>query len=306
MKKLTYDSKEHPSRLDAFISAKEGISRQVARSMIDAGEVSVNGKKSRSGARLAIGDEVQLDRQHVPARVRPELVNLEKQILPVVFEDEHLVVIEKPRGMDSVVHRIEDPITVADILSKQFPETATASEDIRESGLVHRLDYSTSGLLIAAKTKEAWHLLHESLFKEELEKSYIALVEGVLEKEELIDAMICMPRNSPKVFVEWGEGPHYVEAQTEVKSVSEFEKNGMRYSFVQANASRARRHQIRAHLAHITHPLVGDELYGATTKLSEVHESLKNGFFLHASSIEFVHPVTEKRVRVESDYKKFS
>lgn len=290
----------HGQRLDVFLAELlPAGSRRRARELCEAGSVRRNGKSARAGEQLVEGDRVEVFQPAVPCRLRPELAGGTQ--LAILYEDEWLLVVEKPRGMPSIRLRPEDPVTLADLLVAVSPACETAGADMREGGLVHRLDTWTSGVLLAAKTRQAWETLRSELAAHRIAKSYRALVEGVLEPgSQLISRAIVAERNSPVVRIAEPE-----EAGSPAETRVTPERSLGRFSLVRAETPSARRHQIRVHLASVGHPLVGDTLYGSQASLPDVFALLtgepftdavpagagsSDGFLLHAERICFRHP----------------
>ncbi len=286
------------ARLDFFLSKEfELLSKRKAKSLCDEGKVRVNGRRSKSGSLLREDDTIELEEALVQVRARPELVDGQGPALEVLYEDDFFLAVNKPPQMSSVVLRGDDPLTLADHLAAISPETLSASSDPRESGLVQRLDFSTSGVIFAAKTREIWEKLHFMLLSGDVAKEYIALVENKLSSDELTV-------NAPLRSVDGGERMLTVaDGDTEDENLLDANSLIRRYAhegkapLVLVRGNGMRRHQVRTHLAHVASPLVGDSLYGAKRQLSEFGIK-RDGFLLHASSIRFEHPVTHKTIEV--------
>lgn len=273
-------------RLDvALVRRLDGIGRAGAKKLIEQGVVRVNGRKIRKGAVLARGDFVEL--LELPGgadfAAEPDLA----VPLEVVLEDASFVVVSKPAGVPTHPLRPGELGTAAGGLVARYPEMAGVGYNRREPGICHRLDNDTSGLLLAARTPEAFDRLTAQLKRGAIDKRYQALCAGRVSAPRLIDLPIANdPRNRRIVRV--CEDPRDVvrlggrDALTEI-----LEARPMgRFSFVEVRARTARRHQVRAHLAAIGHPLAGDELYGGPPLPGLL------GHFLHASRLVFAHPVT--------------
>lgn len=223
--------------------------------------------------------------------------------VPVIFEDPWLIAFNKPSGIHSVMNPNSKEMSVAELLASKEPgflEVATKAED---AGFVHRLDFETSGILLAAKTREVWMTTRANLLAESVYKSYLCCVEGVVDKEGVIEGYIGNPNrsaNKVKVFKkEPRKKDRALPARTEYKPLLvDADKD---ITFVQAVIHCARRHQVRAHLSHIGHPLLGDELYGSSRHMREITGSDMPKFFLHAHVMKFVHPVTEELVTLKAD-----
>ena len=302
-------------RLDSVLPLlfPELKSRRVARELCEAGKVMVNGRAGRGGQAVNAGDIIALPGGAlVPVSAdaeigRPHLGTL----ITVLFEDDHLLIVEKVRGVPSIRLRQEDPVTVADCLTAHAPETLTASRDMRESGLVNRLDTWTSGLLIAAKSAELWERLRRLIFNGQVEKSYLGFVEGSPGWSWTeCERSIRQSERSEKMEIA-EKGAVGAPARTELERVGVLEEAGKQYAVIRAHASRARRHQVRLHLSTIGFPLVGDSLYGAREALPEALARFNaraegEGFLLHAERIAFTHPLTSEQVDVRSTSALFS
>jgi 23S rRNA pseudouridine1911/1915/1917 synthase len=249
-------------RLDVMLARRvPGLSRARARALIESGEARVGGRLVRKSHVLREGDRVTLETLPGPADfyATPDPdVQLE-----VLLETETFVVVDKPAGVPS--HPLEEGErgTLAGGLVARYPEMRDVGYRRREPGIVHRLDTGTSGVMLAARTPEAFRTLREELREGRIEKRYLARCIGVVSSPLVVEAPIANdPRDSRKVRVctdareakRLGAQP----ARTEVIS-SEPAPHG---SLVEVRVNYARRHQIRIHLASIGHPLLGDTLYG--------------------------------------------
>ncbi|BCS81178.1 pseudouridine synthase [Caldicellulosiruptor diazotrophicus] len=210
--------------------------------------------------------------------------------IEVVYEDEHLAVINKPRGM--VVHpgagNFEN--TLVNALLHKFSGRLSSINGVIRPGIVHRLDKDTSGLLVVAKTNEAHIKLSEALKSHQIKRIYYALCEGVLKEDSgVVDAPIGRhPVNRLKMAVV----PNGKEAVTYFEVLERFDK----YSFVKLRLKTGRTHQIRVHMSYIGYPLLGDSTYGRAK-----NEFGVQGQVLHAGEIEFVHPITLKALHFSAD-----
>lgn len=281
------------SRLDVFLVRRvEGMSRAKARKLIEGGDVRVNGRRARKGVRVTSGDRVGLDELPPPADF-PALPDPDETLV-VRYEDTHLVVVDKPAGIPTHPLRPHEQHTLAGALLVRYPEMATVGYAQREPGILHRLDNDTSGLVLAARSKVAFDVLRVALQQGRIEKRYLALVEGTV-TPGIIDAPIAPHPTDPRRVHACVDPLDRARAKarparTEIVRVERFAE----FSLLEVSASVAVRHQIRAHLAAVGHPLVGDRLYGGA-----VVEGL-SGHFLHASRVAFDHPLEPERVEVAS------
>lgn len=281
-------------RLDQWIVRRwSGVSRARARAFIAEGHVRVEGRLEPPGRRLRAGETIEIDEIPRPARVPatpdPELP------LRVLWYDEHVVVVDKPAGVPSHPLRASERGTLAGALVARFPEMATIGRDPREPGLVHRLDTGTSGLLLAARSEHAFDHLTAALRGGRIEKQYVAQVVGAPAVPDVVRWPLVADRTDRRRVVAC---PTQAEAlrrgarDAETHLLASYPAEGGVYLLVRA--ARAFRHQIRAHLAAMGHPLVGDELYGGPAiEPAGTHR-------LHACRIAFEHPVDGRLVSVVS------
>ncbi len=279
MIELDVDLDEEGLRLDVVLVRRvPGMSRAKARAMVEAGDVRVNGRTPRKGLRLTPGDHVSLAR--APAPTDFHALPDPRAPLAIVHEDPWLVVVDKPAGMPTHPLRPHELGTVASALVARYPEMSGVGYRLREPGILHRLDTDTSGLLVAVRDEVSFDKLRGDLRGGAIDKRYEALVDGHLDGSRVVDAPIAPhPRDPRRVSTLPGvRGAR--EARTEILRAT---PTGL-YSRIEARAPHATRHQIRAHLASIGHPLVGDVLYGGSL-LAPLRRH-----FLHATAVTLVHP----------------
>jgi 23S rRNA pseudouridine1911/1915/1917 synthase len=283
-------------RLDKFLSQKlSDRSRSQIQRMIERQEVLVDSKPAKSSYTLR-GDE----RIHVtePKKIQSELV-AEPIPLDIVFEDNDLAVVNKPAGM--VVHSGAGVTsgTLVNALLYHFGELSSLAGAGRP-GIVHRLDKHTSGLIIVAKNDISHQTLSRQFQSREVVKKYIALVHGTFEKGS---GEINSPIGRDRVHRVrmTTRGVRSREAYTQYEILEKF--NG--FTLLQLTIKTGRTHQIRVHLSSIRHPVVGDTLYGAPTRIvrSGSRDFLPSlhRYFLHAASLEFLHPRTQELLKFRSD-----
>ena len=274
-------------RVDLFIGEALGLSRARLKKLFDAGAVRVEGRVAKKGLLVAAGQRIQV----VVPEERREVVPEPDAPLVLLHEDDTLVFLDKPAGTPSHPLQPGETGTVANALVGRHPECLGASEDEREGGLCHRLDIETSGVLVAARTREAWTAVREAFGGRSVDKRYWALVTGPLADEGEIDLPLRHhPRHPDRVepAVEGGEGAR--EAHSEFRVLA---REG-EYSFVEVRISTGVLHQVRAHLAAVGAPIVGDALYEGR------EEPGLGRFFLHARALGLTHPVTRQPLHVES------
>jgi 23S rRNA pseudouridine1911/1915/1917 synthase len=294
---LTVEAGEAGLRLDVFL-VRRGLfaSAAACRRFLSApgARVLVQGRPARKGKRLQAGQQVELpvegEEQTAAFALEPDA----SLPLRVLYEDEALVGVDKPAGVPSHPLRAGERGTLASALAARFPECASASPDPREGGLVHRLDVGTSGVLIAARRRELWTPLRESLGQGACEKIYLAEVAGHA-TAMVVDAPIGrVGRRGDHVRVGTGRG--LLEARTEIR----VRQGRAETTLIEARLSRGRPHQVRVHLSHAGWPVLGDPIYGddAARRLAEALGV--QGLRLHAASVRFTHPVTGAPIAIEA------
>ncbi len=239
------------ARVDAAVAIAADVSRNEARRLIDSGHARVNGRRAKKGDRVAPGDVVDV--------VVLAWTQDHAALAAVVYVDERIVVIDKPAGMPSHPLQRGEGGTALDVVAARFPEVATGT---REGLLVHRLDTGTSGLLAFARTPAERSRLRRAFQRGAAGKAYLALVEGRVVDELVVQGAIVHDATDPRRMIVAGAGrgrgaPR--EARTRAVAVTASDTA----SLVVVAADRGRRHQVRVHLAAAGHPLVGDVLYGA-------------------------------------------
>ncbi|MEZ5812489.1 MAG: RluA family pseudouridine synthase [Rhizobiaceae bacterium] len=299
-------------RLDQWLGAKLGpdISRSQARRLIESGDVTVNGAPAEPKKRLRPGDRIEWRQpEAVGADPEPEDIALD-----ILYEDRHLIVIDKPAGM--VVHPGAGHATgtLVNALLFHCGDTLSGIGGVRRPGIVHRLDRDTSGVMVVAKDDPTHRALSEAFADHgrtgELERSYLAVVWGAPPRMAgTIDAPLGRAANdrTRRAVVPEGRG----DARRAVTHFSVLKRFGSRdggepaASLIECRLETGRTHQIRVHMAHIGHALVGDPVYGAgyRTKanlLPEPQRSIAASFSrqaLHAARLTFRHPASGELMR---------
>ena len=275
-------------RIDSFIPmVQEDISRSMVQKLIEQKNIKVNGKETKHSYKLKLNDEIEI---FVP---EAKEINLKAQDIPlnVIYEDNDIIVINKPKGM--VVHPANgnpDGTLVNAVMNKCKDSLSGIGGEIRP-GIVHRLDKDTSGAIIVAKNDKAHIALSEQLKNHEVKKTYLALVRGIIkENEATINMPIARSKKDRKKMDVDKDGK---EAITHFKVLGRY-KN--KYTLLQINLETGRTHQIRVHLSHIGYPIIGDEVYS-----NGKNEWNVSGQCLHAWKLEFIHPITGKKISLEAE-----
>jgi 23S rRNA pseudouridine1911/1915/1917 synthase len=274
-------------RLDQVLADLAGVSRAMAIRWLDEGRVLVDGDARQRSHRLRGGERLRWEppAPEPPARPRPERVPLQ-----VRYEDEHLLVVAKPAGL--VVHPgagHSSGTLVNALLGREGSRLSTVGGAGRP-GIVHRLDKDTSGLLLVAKDDRTHGALAADLAAHRIERRYLVLVQGHLGQIATVDAPLGRhPRDRKRMAVV----PGGRRAVTHLRVLERLEAADL----VEARLETGRTHQIRAHLAYLRHPVVGDRVYGADPKLA-ARLGLERPF-LHAWRLRFRHPVDGRELELE-------
>jgi 23S rRNA pseudouridine1911/1915/1917 synthase len=268
-------------RLDAFLHAHlPAVAKREIIEWIGAGRVHINARPGKKGDRLHSGDHVSLAALATLA-ANPHLA------MRVLFADEAFLILDKPAGIPSIALRHHETDTVPNFLLVHFPETAAASPRPLEAGVVHRLDTSTSGLLIVARTPFAYTALRQAFDNHTVEKHYLALVEGQLRNHGQRESWLA-PEGKRGQRMREGVSGTGQRACTMYAPLESFPQ----YTLLRVTIPTGVRHQIRVQLAALGHPIVGDVLYGSTESGTRV--------CLHATALTLTHPLTGKRMQFRS------
>ena len=290
MKKELIVENEESKRIDAFISENTEYSRTAVQRLIEENKIRVNGKKEKASYKVQNGDKIEIEEE--PAKE----IELKAQDIPleILYEDNDIIVVNKPKGM--VVHPANgnpDGTLVNAIMSICKDSLSGIGGEIRP-GIVHRLDKNTSGAIIIAKNDKAHINLSEQLKNHEIKKTYIALVRGIVKEN---NATINMPiGRSKKDRKKMDVDKNGKDAITHFKVLKRYSN----CSLLEINIETGRTHQIRVHLSHIGYPIIGDEVYSNGKNKWNIE-----GQCLHAKSLDFKHPITEKEMHIEAELPKY-
>ncbi len=278
--KFVVDGQSDRSRLDAWLAqipelSVAGLSRSRLQALAADGLVTVNGNVARPAHRVRTRDAVTVCVP--PARSPADLIPQDIAV-PVVYEDEHLIVVDKPSGLPVHPGPGHPDGTLVNALLARCPDIRGIGGELRP-GIVHRLDLDTSGLMVVAKTQTAHQRLTEQLKNREFRKEYLAMAVGMVTPESgTIDAPIARdPRHRQRMAVEAGGRA----ARTHYETLEELQG----HTLLNLVLETGRTHQIRVHLAYLGYPLLGDAVYGKASYLVSRQ-------FLHAARLGFNHPVT--------------
>jgi 23S rRNA pseudouridine1911/1915/1917 synthase len=266
----------------------DGISRSYAQKLIKSGEVTLNGNLAKNSDIAQQGDVIFVNLPELEVlEAKPENIQLD-----IVYEDDELLVINKPKGM--VVHPAagHNSGTLVNAILAHCDGRLSGINGVSRPGIVHRIDRDTTGLLIVAKTDSAHLSLARQISERSLVRGYMALVTGNIKEPGTVDAPIGRhPKNRKEMAVVAGGSnrPGGRTAVTHYKPIEYFSFRGCSYTLVECRLETGRTHQIRVHMKHIGHPISCDSVYGAK---KEPLSSKSNGQLLHAYLIGFIHPIT--------------
>lgn len=291
---VTASSEDAGTRLDAFIGYNtDELSRSYAVKLIERGLVSINGKTAASKKQsISEGDTVVIDLpEPEPLAVKAEDIPIE-----IVYEDDDVAVINKPRGM--VVHPGpgNQSGTLVNAIMYHMGSSLSSINGVIRPGIVHRIDKDTSGLLMIAKNDAAHESLAAQLKDHSVTREYTALVYDNIREDRLtIDEPIGRDERNRMRNAVNGSGAR--NAVTHIEVLERFGK----YTLVKAVLETGRTHQIRVHMAYMHHPLAGDELYGPRRSSSKIEGVPVSGQLLHAGTLGFIHPSDGKYMEFHSE-----
>jgi pseudouridine synthase, rluA family len=273
-------------RIDVFLAKNlESFSRSYIQDLIKKGKATIGGKSIKANYRLRNGDNVVLNiPKPEPLEILPENIPLD-----ILYEDNDVILINKPKGM--VVHPAAGHYsgTLVNALLYHCKDNLSGINGVLRPGIVHRIDMDTTGVIIACKNDKAHQNIAKQLAEHSIARRYVAIVNGNLKEDEgVVDAPIARAKNDRKKMAVDKDGK---TAVTHYK-VLERLKN---YTYIECVLETGRTHQIRVHMSYINHPLLGDEIY------SGKKESMKlQGQCLHAMVLGFIHPTTNEYMEFEA------
>ncbi len=307
--RIEVDKGQSLLRIDKFLTDRlPNVSRNKIQEAIEAGFVMVNGKPTKANYKIRPLDLITVSMPEPPrdTEVKPENIPLN-----IVYEDEHLLVVNKPAGM--VVHPAYNNWTgtLVNALAYHFQNLPTMQGNDGRPGLVHRIDKDTSGLLVIAKTDVAMMGLAKQFYDHSIERTYYALVWGEPKEDKgTINVPLGRSLKDRRITIAYTPESGLVGGKEAITHYEVLKR--LRYvSLVKCNLETGRTHQIRAHLKHLGHPLFNDEMYGGNEILkgsmfSKYKAFVENCFkimprqALHAKTLGFIHPVSKEKMQFDS------
>lgn len=305
--RIKVDPGQQALRIDKFLFDRlPNASRSKIQGVVKMGFVLVNDQQIKSNYKIRPNDEIVIS---LPEPPRDNELVPEDIPIDIVYEDDHLLIVNKPAGM--VVHPAFQNWsgTLVNALAYHFKKLPEMANNEGRPGLVHRIDKGTSGLLVIAKTENSMAGLAKQFFDHSIERTYWALIWGELkEPKGTIDVHVGRSLKDRKITTAFPEGDFGRHAITHYELIKE-----LRYvSLIKCNLETGRTHQIRAHMKYIGHPLFGDTAYGGDRvlkgmKFSKYKSFVENCFkimprqALHAKSLGFIHPITKEQMHFDSE-----
>lgn len=282
---LTVQPEQGGQRIDVYLAAHTDFSRAFIQTCCKNNEVFCNGINVDKKYIIKAGDTIVVS---LPLSGEKEAVQPQDIPIEVVYEDEDILIVNKPRGM--VVHPApgHERDTLVNGLLYRYPNSLSTCGEANRPGIVHRIDKDTSGLLMVAKNNTAHHHLAQQIKEHDFLRRYHAVVHGVLKQEQgWIDAPLGRhPIHRQRIAVI----PEGREAKTHFKVLEQFPQ----YTFLELELHTGRTHQIRVHMQHLGYPVAGDLVYGPKKTV------LSGGQCLHASTLGFHHPTTGEYMEFNS------
>jgi 23S rRNA pseudouridine955/2504/2580 synthase len=278
---------EAGQRIDNYLIARlKGVPKTHIYRILRSGEVRINSKRVAASQKVLAGDRIRVPPVRVAERGAPEAPPHYK--LPVLFEDEWLLALDKPAGIavhggSGVAHGVIESLR-------------SMRPDARFLELVHRLDRDTSGILLVAKKRAALTALHEKLRERDMDKRYLVGVAGRFRNERQRVRLALAKRTD----ADGGKRVSVHEDGQEAETIFHLVERRDQASLLEAQLLTGRTHQIRVHLAHLKHPVLGDDKYGDFDLNKALRKKGLKRMFLHAARLTFAHPLTGERVAIES------
>lgn len=284
---ILIESDINNERIDVYVSSKlEDMSRSSVQKLISDGNITVNNKIVKSNYKVKLNDSI------IILLPEPEILDIDAENIPIdiVYEDDDLAVVNKAQGM--VVHPAPGHYSGTLVNGLMYHlKNLSSINGVMRPGIVHRLDMNTSGLMLVAKNDKSHNFLAKCLKEHSINRIYYALVEGNIKEDSgTIDAPLGRSEKDRKK-----RAVTYKNGKEAVTNFWVLERYG-KYTLLKLKLETGRTHQIRVHLKHISHPVVGDEIYGSKTNKFGL-----NGQLLHSKTVGFVHPTTMEYMEFESE-----
>ncbi len=284
-KNYTIEEENVGKRLDLFVSENEvDMSRSFVQGIIEKQQVKVNGQIKKNNYKLRVGDQVQVElAEPVELQVEAEDIPLD-----IIYEDSDVIVINKPQDM--VVHPAPGNYTGTLVNGLLYHcKDLSGINGVIRPGIVHRIDKDTSGVLVVAKNDKSHNSLAMQLKDHSMKRTYYAIVEGIVKEEE--GTVRTNIGRHPVERIKMAVVKDGKEAITNYKVLERFKSN----TLVECRLETGRTHQIRVHMAHLHHPLIGDQVYGYKKQKFKLQ-----GQALHAKNLGFIHPTTGEYMEFDS------
>ena len=273
---FTINEDENLIRLDIYLSNKLDLSRSKIKNLIENEKVILNGNKAKASVKLKAGDVINVDiEEEIDDKIKPQEIPLD-----IVYEDDDVLVVNKPRGMVTHVANGNHEGTLVNALLYYLKDDISMQNGMYRAGIVHRIDKDTSGLLVVAKNDFASTQLSNQLKDHSMTRIYTLICNGRIDEDTVIEQNIGRNPKDRMKYCVLQDGKY---AHTTIIPLEIFEK----YTYAKAILKTGRTHQIRVHLRYINRPIVGDKLY------SNYKEKI-DGQLLHAGTLGFIHPKTKK------------
>ncbi|MDF2884604.1 MAG: RluA family pseudouridine synthase [Clostridiaceae bacterium] len=284
---ILIESDINNERIDVYVSSKlEDMSRSSVQKLISDGNITVNNKIVKSNYKVKLNDSI------IILLPEPEILDIDAENIPIdiVYEDDDLAVVNKAQGM--VVHPAPGHYSGTLVNGLMYHlKNLSSINGVMRPGIVHRLDMNTSGLMLIAKNDKSHNFLAKCLKEHSINRIYYALVEGNIKEDSgTIDEPLGRSEKDRKK-----RAVTYKNGKEAVTNFWVLERYG-KYTLLKLKLETGRTHQIRVHLKHISHPVVGDEIYGSKTNKFGL-----NGQLLHSKTVGFVHPTTMEYMEFESE-----
>ena len=295
-KTLTVTDEQAGKRTDVLLSEALGITRSAAERLIESKNVHIDGKSVTKSLKVSVGQSFEVEIPNPePSEAVPEDIPLD-----IIYEDDDLIVINKPKG--TVVHPAPGNTsgTLVNALLYHCGSTLSGVGGVIRPGIVHRIDKDTSGLLVVAKNDETHLALSEQLKTHTISRVYYAISVGNFGSETgTVNAPIGRHPTDRKKMAVIKSGKNAKEAITHYTVLEHFSG----FTYIKCRLETGRTHQIRVHMSYIGHPLMGDTVYGGgKTKFEVCNKALLSGQCLHAGELEFIHPRSRALMHFEAPF----